>query len=159
MPNRKRATTLKTDFNKFGQTGPSAAKAFKKGISLSEVTDKAVYTGKLKESQRDDIRTDYIRQYQTEKRKGGKGSETKALARAGRVAQLRGSATGAMNELANRQALRKSAAKKKEETSPTPFKMLDKSKMKAKATADSETTFSNKDQDKMGVFNYGMAKE
>lgn len=161
MPNkRKYARTLRTDFTKSGrQTGPSAAKAFKKDIKLKEVTDKPMNTGSLTKEQKSDIRSDYIRQYQTEKRKGGDGAQTKALARAGRTAELRSSATGAMNELTNRQALKKSATKKKEDNSPATFNMLVNGRMKQKAEADSGTTFNDKDQGKMGVFNYGMPKE
>jgi polyhydroxyalkanoate synthesis regulator phasin len=158
MPDkRKYARTIRTGPR---NSGKEASKDLKKGIMLKDVTDQGVERGGLTQSQKKEIRTDYIRQSQTEKRKGGKGAELRSSTRAGRVAQLRGSATEAMNELSNKEALRKSKTKtKKEDSSPTPFKMLDKSKMQAKATADSSTVFSDKDQEKMGVFNYGMVKE
>ena len=139
--------------------GRKIRKGIKRGADLRAVTDKNINRGDLTEKQKDKLRTKARHTSMTEKRKNKPGKELRAMERAGRETALRGSAQAATNELASKQALRKAATKKKEETSPTPFKMLDKSKMKAKATADSKTTFSNKDQDKMGVFNYGMAKE
>ena len=160
MPDkRKYASVLRTGV-KGKSYGEKSSKALKRGIMLKDVTDQGVNKGDLTKNQKSDIRTDYIRQSQTEKRKGGPDAELRSVTRAGRVAQLRGSATAAMNELSNKEALRKSKTKtKKEDSSPTPFKMLDKPKMQAKATADSSTVFSNKDQEKMGAFNYGMVKE
>lgn len=157
MPNkRKYARTLRTGEKNTGK----AASKMGKDIMLKDVTDKSMNTGSLTKKQKSDIRTDYIRQSQTEKRKGGKGKKLKAAERAGRVAQLRSSATGAMNELANREALKKSVTKKKkEDDSPAAFNMLVNGRMKQKAEADSGTTFNDKDQKKMGVFNYGMSKE
>ena len=65
-----------------------------------------------------------------------------------------------MNELSNKEALRKSKTKtKKEDTSPTAFNMLVNGRMQGKASADSGTTFSDKDQKNMSTFNYGMPKE
>ena len=157
MPNKREyARTIRTGKN---NTGKEASKNLKRGVRLKDVTDKSVERGDLTKKQKSDIRTDYIRQSQTEKRKGGKGAELRSATRAGRVAQLRGSATGAMNELSNREALRKSATKKKEDESPVPFNMLVNGRMKQKASADSGTTFSDKDQGNMTAFNYGMSKE
>lgn len=141
MP-RKIVTTVGRNLRKRG-----------KNVRLKDVTDKEIQREGLSEKQKSDIRTASIRQYQTEKRKGGKGSTLKAAARAGRVAALQSSSKAAMNELSNKQALRQAAAKKKED-SPTPFKMVAASK-----EYDSPTAFNNKDQSTMGAFNYGMAKE
>ena len=158
MPDkRKYQRTLRTGT---ANTGSKASKALNRGIMLKDVTDQGVERGGLTQSQKNKIRTDYIRQYQTEKRKGGEGAELKAATRAGKVAQLKGSATEAMNELSNKEALRKSKTKtKKEDTSPTAFNMLVNGRMQGKASADSGTTFSDKDQKNMSTFNYGMPKE
>ncbi len=153
---RRRVTTLKIGED---NTGQSAAKAFKKNKLLADVTDKNINRTGVTRSEKSKIRTDYIRQYQTEKRKGGKAPLTRAAERAGRVSALKGSATAAMNELANKEALKKSATKKKEDNTPAAFNMLVNGRMKQKANADSKTTFSDKDQGKMTTFNYGMSKE
>ena len=152
---RRRVTTLKTGKNNTGKKATSLSR----GVKLADVVDKNVNRTGVTKSEKSKIRTDYIRQYQTEKRKGGKGAETRAAERAGRVSQLKGSATAAMNELSNKEALKKSATKKKEDNTPAAFNMLVNGRMKQKANADSKTTFSDKDQGKMTAFNYGMSKE
>lgn len=156
MPRRKYQRTLRTGLD---NTGKEARKN-KKNIMLGDVLDKNVNREGLSKSDKDKVRDSARQAYYTEKRKGGKASETRATARAGRVASLTSSGRAAMTELANKEALKKSATKKKkEDNSPAAFNMLVNGRMKQKAEADSGTTFNDKDQKKMGVFNYGMSKE
>ena len=63
MPDkRKYQRTLRTGT---ANTGSKASKALNRGVMLKDVTDQGVERGGLTQSQKNKIRTDYIRQYQT----------------------------------------------------------------------------------------------